>query len=133
MNGVFVDTSGWDAIIDRKDSSHPTAREFIEKNRLPLVTTDYVMDETVTLILVRLGHGYAVRFLDSLQTSRLVRLVYLNQTQIEATIDLFRNRSDKDWSFTDCSSFVLMREYGLQRALAFDEHFRQAGFIVESF
>jgi predicted nucleic acid-binding protein len=133
MNGVFVDTSGWYAMIDRKDNSHPTAHDFIQKNRLPLVTTDYVMDETATLLLIQLGHGYAVRFFDSLQTSRMVQLVYLKPAQIEATMDLFRNRPDKGWSFTDCSSFVLMREYGLQRALAFDEHFRQAGFLVESF
>lgn len=131
MNGIFVDTSGWYAAIDRKDRGHEAARLFLENNRLPLVTTDYVMDETVTLLQVRLGHGYAVRFLDSLQASRLVQRVYLSQVQIEAAIDLFRNRPDKGWSFTDCSSFVLMHECRLQKALAFDDHFRQAGFLTQ--
>jgi predicted nucleic acid-binding protein len=55
----------------------------------------------------------------------------LSQTQVEAAIELFRNRPDKGWSFTDCSSFVLMREYNLQVALAVDGHFRQAGFLTQ--
>ena len=128
MNGDFVDTGGWYAVIDRKDHDHTAARRFLETNRLPLITTDYVIDETVTLLQARLGHGYAIRFLDSLQASRLVRWIYLSQTQIESAITLFRNRPDKGWSRTDCSSFVLMREFQLQIAFAFDEHFRQAGF-----
>ena len=131
MNGIFVDTGGWYAAIDRKDRDHEAARRFLEKNSLPLITTDYVMDETVTLLQIRLGHSYAMRFLDSLRTSRLVQLVYLSQAQIEGAIELFRNRPDKGWSFTDCCSFVLMSEYRLQRALAFDDHFRQAGFLTQ--
>ena len=131
MNGIFVDTGGWYAAIDRKDRDHEAARRFLENNSLPLITTDYVMDETVTLLQIRLGHYYAMRFLDSLRASRLVQLVYLSQAQIEAAIELFRNRPDKDWSFTDCSSFVLMDEYSLRRALAFDDHFRQAGFLTQ--
>ena len=131
MNGIFVDTGGWYAAIDRQDHGHEAARQFLENNRLPLVTTDYIMDETVTLLQVRLGHGYAVRFLDSLQASRLVQLIYLSQAHINATAQLFRNRPDKGWSFTDCSSFVLMHEYRLRIALAFDDHFRQAGFLTQ--
>ncbi|MEA1053922.1 hypothetical protein U5801_29530, partial [Lamprobacter modestohalophilus] len=91
----------------------------------------HVMDETVTLLLSRVGHNYAVKFLDMLQTSRKIRLVYLTPTQIAATAVLFRERADKEWSFTDCSSFVLMQEYQVQIAFAFDEHFKQAGFQVK--
>lgn len=46
MNGIFVDTGGWYAAIDRKDRDHEAARRFLENNSLPLITTDYVMDET---------------------------------------------------------------------------------------
>ena len=59
-----------------------------------------------------------------------MQLIYLSQAQIDATAQLFRNRPDKGWSFTDCSSFVLMQEYRLINALAFDDHFRQAGFLL---
>lgn len=72
-----------------------------------------------------------MRFLDSLHASRLVQLIYLSQAQIDATAQLFRNRPDKGWSFTDCSSFVLMQEYRLKNALAFDDRFRQAGVFTQ--
>jgi len=55
-------------------------------------------------------------------------LIFLTPSYLKTTIDLFRNRADKEWSFTDCSSFILMQEYQIQMAFAFDEHFRQAGF-----
>lgn len=89
------------------------------------------MDETVTLLLSRVGHGYAVRFLDMLQSSQKIQLIYLTPKQIAATADLFRQRADKKWSFTDCSSFVLMQDHQIQTAFSFDEHFKQAGFQVK--
>lgn len=128
---VFVDTGAWYAAMVRKDRDHDAAKHFLQHNTSPLMTSDYVMDETVTLLLSRVGHHYAVKFLDMLQTSREVQLIYLTPAQISTTADLFRKRTDKEWSFTDCSSFVLMREYQIQVAFAFDEHFGQAGFQVE--
>jgi hypothetical protein len=131
MNGsVFVDTGAWYASIVRKDHDHPKAKRFLKNNTSPLITSDYVMDETVTLLLTRVGHSYAVRFLDMLQTSRRTQLIYLTPSQIMAADTLFRDRADKVWSFTDCTSFVLMREYQIQIAFAFDDHFYQAGFQV---
>ena len=128
---VFVDTGAWYAAMVRKDRDHDAAKRFLKNNTSPLMTSDYVMDETVTLLLSRVGHRYAVKFLDMLQASREVQLTYLTPAQIAATADLFRKRTDKEWSFTDCSSFVLMREYKIQVAFAFDEHFGQAGFQVK--
>jgi len=131
MQSIFVDTGGLYAAIVSKDHDHPAARPFLRNNTLPLMTSDYVMDETATLLQSRVGHRYAVRFLDMLQTSRQTQLVYLTSAHIAATIELFRNRPDKGWSFTDCSSFVLMHEYQIQVAFAFDEHFQQAGFQIK--
>ncbi len=128
MQSIFVDTGGWFATIVRKDHDHKVAKHFLTNNKLSLITSDYIMDETVTLLQSRIGHNYAVRFLDALQTSQQTRMIYLTPSHITETIKLFRNRHDKGWSFTDCSSFVLMREYQIQVAFAFDEHFQQAGF-----
>lgn len=128
MQSIFVDTSGWYAAIVRKDHDHGAAKQFLTNNNLPLMTSDYVMDETVTLLQSRIGHKHAVSFLDALQTSRKIQLIYLTPLQIAETIKLFRNRHDKGWSFTDCSSFVLMHEYRIRIAFAFDGHFQQAGF-----
>ncbi len=115
----------------RKDRDHEIAKQFLKNNTQPLITSDHVMDETVTLLLSRVGHSYAVRFLDMLQTSQKAQLIYLTPTQITAIVTLFRNRMDKEWSFTDCSSFILMQEHQIQVAFVFDEHFKQAGFLVK--
>ena len=128
MQSIFVDTGGWYATIARKDHDHKVAKQFLLDNKFTLITSDYVMDETVTLLQSRIGHNYAVKFLDTLQASQQIELIYLTPSHIVETIRLFRNRVDKGWSFTDCSSFVLMREYQIQNAFAFDEHFQQAGF-----
>jgi uncharacterized protein len=131
IQSIFVDTGAWYAAMVRRDRDHEAAKQFLKNNALLLITTDYVMDETVTLLLSRVGHSYAVRFLDMLQTSQKIQLVYLTPRQIAATAALFRERADKQWSFTDCSSFILMQEHQIQTAFAFDEHFRQAGFQVK--
>jgi len=131
MEKIFVDTGGWYAAAARRDRDHEAAKLFLSGNHLPLLTSDYVLDETVTLLNSRLGHSYAVRFLDALQASEQVELVHLTEAHLMETINLFRSRPDKGWSFTDCSSFVLMRECGIQCAFAFDEHFQQAGFQVK--
>lgn len=128
MQGIFVDTGGWFASIVRKDHDHEIAKQFLTRNKLLLLTSDYVMDETVTLLQSRVGHKYAASFLDVLQTSQQIQLIYLTSSHIAETIQLFRSRPDKDWSFTDCSSFILMRAYKIDTAFAFDEHFQQAGF-----
>ncbi len=59
MQGIFVDTGGWYATIVRKDHDHDAARQFLADNDAPLLTSDYVMDETVTLLQSRVGHNYA--------------------------------------------------------------------------
>ena len=78
MQNIFVDTGGWYAAIVRKDHAHQAAKQFLNKNTLPLVTSDYVMDETVTLLQSRVGHQYAVNFLDVLQKSQQIKILYLN-------------------------------------------------------
>ncbi len=128
MRKIFVDTGGWYAAVARKDHDHEAARQFLSSNHLPLLTSDYVMDETVTLLQSRLGHSYAVKFLDVLHHSRQIELFHLSAAHIADAVKLFRSRPDKGWSFTDCTSFVLMREQGIEYAFAFDEHFQQAGF-----
>lgn len=131
MLSVFVDTGGWYAAMVKKDHAHEAAKQFLINNKLPLITSDYVMDETVTLLQSRVGHQYAVTFLDALQNSQQIQLYYLTPVQIEKTIALFRSRSDKNWSFTDCSSFILMQELQIQTVFGFDEHFQQAGFQTQ--
>lgn len=75
IQSIFVDTGAWYAAMVRKDRDHEAAKRFLKNNTQPLITSDYVMDETVTLLLSRVGHSYAVRFLDMLQTTRKAQLI----------------------------------------------------------
>ena len=72
----------------------------------------------------------AVRVIDTLRASTLVDIVPASSLLFAAALELYRNRTDKDWGFTDCASFVVMMERQLSDALTADDHFRQAGFRV---
>ena len=128
MKPVFVDTGGWFAALARRDRDHAAAARFLRSWQGRLVTTDYVLDETLRLIQTRIDHATAVAFLDSLERSSALELVFVTSEDHFDARDLFRSRGDKAWSFTDCTSFAVMKRLRLNEALAFDHHFRQAGF-----
>lgn len=130
MKSTFVDTSGWYAALTRRDRDHPVASKFIRCWKDQLVTTDYVLDETLTLIQRRIDHGTAVEFLNKLEQSAMLELVFVGHEDFYNAQSLFRSRSDKQWSFTDCTSFTVMSRLKLKQALAFDNHFLQAGFTL---
>ena len=128
---LFVDTSAWVAYADLDDRWHPAAREAVNASvggRVTFVTTDYVLDEAITLLLSHAGHDQAVVFGDNVLKSRQVKLVRVDKGIWDEAWQMFKRYDDKQWAFTDCTSFVVMREMGLHRAFAFDRHFRQAGF-----
>ena len=128
---IFVDTGAWYAPVDRADANHARATTWLAGNSERLVTTDYVIDETLTLLRAR-GYGERAnalgdRFFED--TAELVSVVYLTEHDIRRTWETFRRYRDKAWSFTDCSSKVVMERLGIATAFAFDQHFRQFGSI----
>ena len=96
--------------------------------QIDLVTSDYVIDETLTIIRYRVSHKAAVVFGDSLMDSRIVTIFAITDNEKLAAWALFKKYSDKELSFTDCSSFALMKKQGVRQAFSFDDHFRQTGF-----
>ncbi len=133
MKALFVDTAGWVACADAADPDHEATRaardEALEARRV-LVTTDYVVDETLTLIRMRLGLAAAEAWWAQVEGSRRVRHESIDAVRAEKARALFFRHRDKRYSFTDCTSFVLMKELRLKQALTTDRHFRQAGFLV---
>jgi len=93
-----------------------------------LVTTDYVVDETLTLVRLRLGLLAAEKWWAQVEGSPRVRWQWIDAARSEKARGLFFRYRDKDYSFTDCTSFVVMRELRLKEALTTDRHFRQIGF-----
>jgi len=129
---TFVDSSGWYAFLIPADAHHPAAVAWMAANTGPLLTTDYVADETLTLLRSKGYRAKALSLGNSVYGSAggRVRLHYLTLTQIADGWDVFRRYSDKDWSFTDCTSKVVIEALGVPQAFAFDHHFRQFGTVA---
>jgi len=127
---LFVDTSAWFALVNRRDPDHDSVREALESFRGRLVTSNFVFDETVTLCLHRLGRDTALTVGDELLAGETVDYVRTTVGDESSAWQLFRQREDKAYSFTDCTSFVLMRRLRIDRAAALDDDFRREGFEV---
>lgn len=131
---IFVDTSALKAFYDEDDDQHEEARRFMKAvgaKELPVrtfVTSDYVMDETLTLVRFAHSHLKAVELANAIYSSKATRVVFIGEEIFNRALALFTERSDKPWSFTDCVSFSLMKQLDLTTAFAFDPHFEQAGF-----
>jgi uncharacterized protein len=126
-----VDTSGFYTLLVKGDSTHSRASAILaraaqSKNRF--VTTDYVLDETATLLKAR-GHAHlAEAFFETVFASAACRVEWMDPDSFAETRRFFLKHHDQDWSFTDCFSFWVMKTLGVRDALTTDAHFRQAGF-----
>lgn len=130
-NEVFIDTSGFYSLLCQTDDMHKQAVSILTRAGRSggrFVTSDYVLDETATLLKAR-GHSRLVDlFFERVNNSQALRIEWMDPDRFEQTRRFFSKHNDKKWSFTDCSSFCLMRQLRLHDALTKDEHFRQAGF-----
>lgn len=133
MNWLFADTAGWVAAADAADERNAAVRAardaWLERGG-GLLTTDYVVDETLTVLRARLGLPAAAVWWRQVQASRRVRIEWLNAARAEKARGLFFRYRDKSFSFTDCTSFTVMKELGIRTAWTLDAHFRRAGFEV---
>lgn len=131
MKALFVDTAGWMACADSADPAHASCRaardEALEAGQ-PLVTTDFIADETLTLLRFRLGLDAAEAWWQQVDRSPRLRWERVDLDRFEKARQLFSQYRDKDFSFTDCTSFVVMRDLRLTQVLTTDRHFRQTGF-----
>lgn len=133
---VLVDTSAWVALLARNDQYHPAALKNwarLRDERTPLLTSDYVVDETVTWLRYRVSHAAAVAFWETTLQSALVEIAPISRELLDVAWGLFKKYADQDFSLTDCTSFALMRARHVQRAFTFDRHFRHVGFEVLPF
>jgi uncharacterized protein len=130
---IFCDTSASYALLDCQDRHHSRARQVFEslsQGRRQLVLTNFIRAEAHGLILNRLGHPLAIRFLEQLAQSVATTLVRVTPEDEDRALGIIARYHDKDFSFTDASSFAVMERLGLTHAVAFDDHFRQYGLIV---
>ena len=126
---IFADTSFWVALRNSKDPRHPEASKLLRSVAdQTLVTSNHVRGETWTILRRRAGHGSAVGFLDDLARSRRVRVLGVTTTQEDEALRWLRRRDEREYSFVDATSFILMKALRIHDALAFDRDFTAAGF-----
>jgi len=135
MRHIFVDTRAWDAIADGGDPNHDVALLFRDEiaGQWRLVVTNYILDELYTLLLMNVGYQRAVDFkrnLDILMRERILQVVWVSEDVANEAWAVFeRFNVDKRWSFTDCVSYVVMKQQEIDEVFAFDADFAQMGFV----
>lgn len=127
---IFVDTGAWFAAAVPSDPDHPAASRWLAANAGPLLTTDYIVDETLTLLRARGERTRALLIGEVFFDGRLAEIHRLDESDITLSWEVFKRFDDKGWSFTDCTSLVLMRRLGISQAFAFDAHFEQFGSVT---
>ncbi|HJX62494.1 MAG TPA: PIN domain-containing protein [Polyangia bacterium] len=131
VSETFVDTSGFHALLAERDEMHERAARILrqaEHRRATFVTTDYVLDETATLLVAR-GFGHLVdAFFQSTLRSKACVVEWTSHEVFARAATFMAKHIDQGWSFTDCVSFQAMRARRLREALTKDEHFEKAGF-----
>ena len=132
---VFVDTGGWIAVAVASDAFHDAAASYyadLLSRRVPLFTSNYVLDETVTRIRYDGGHALACQFCDLYEEAEkrgLITTLWVDEDVARQAQRILRKYSDQKLSFTDCTSFVLMKNHGIGESFSFDTHFEMFGFL----
>jgi hypothetical protein len=130
MNAAFADTSFYLAALNERDPAHAKARALGGHLRRPVVLTDFVLMELGNS-LSRIGdRPLFTELVWRLRSRSNVRIIAASRELLDRGFELYTHREDKEWSLTDCTSFILMRDEGLTDALTTDHHFEQAGFTV---
>lgn len=128
MEHIFVDTSALYAFINAKDPDHLKIEGFLGGFKGKIYITNYIFDEIVTLVNARVGHEKAVYVGNILQRSPQVEKIWITPSDEKQGWELFASRKDKSYSFTDCTSFVVMKRLKIKKSLALNSHFKQEGF-----
>jgi len=127
VNTVFADTFFFLALLDQRDPAHERAVT-LSKAKRAILTTEFVLLELGNACARAEDHADFLALLAGIRASPRTRIVRLDSGLLQRGLDLFARRTDKDWSLTDCVSFVVMEGENLTEALTGDNHFEQAGF-----
>ena len=124
MNYIFVDTGAWYALVDRKDPDHSVSKKFYPAATLPFITTNFVFDETITLLMRRLGWDTAYKFGEGLKNSNLATIITVTRADEEKAWEIFSKYTDTGFSYTDCTSFAVIERLKIDTVFTFDTHFK---------
>lgn len=128
---IFLDTAYVYALVNPRDQWHSVATNLqheLSQHKNHLVTSEFVLTEIGNGLSAMKFRSDCVRVIANLRSSPDITIVPVTAALFDRAFELYSSRMDKEWGLTDCSSFVVMREGGIETALTSDDHFRQAGF-----
>lgn len=128
MNVLFADSFYYIALLNKSDAAHSKAVDIARSHNLAIVTTEWVLVEVADALNDRRVRASVVTLIRTLRSQPAATIIPATPELFDAAFDLYAHRPDKDWSLTDCTSFVVMRDHNLTDALTADHHFEQAGF-----
>lgn len=126
---IFVDTSFWIAVTATRDAQHAAAVDLLRRHAIQrLITSTQVRGETWTFLRRRYGYAQAVTFLNALERTRRVEVVFVSEDIESQALAWLRQHDERQYSCVDATSFALMRSLGIARVLTFNADFGAAGF-----
>ena len=125
---AFLDSVAIIGTVDRRDQYHPVVASYMAGYVGRILTTDWVLSESLDALSNSRTRMAAVDLIDRLRVNPVVEIIGYDDALYRRGLDVYRKRPDKEWSLTDCISFVVMEQQKLTDALTADHHFRQAGF-----
>lgn len=128
---VFVDTAAWIALHDKTDDLHDAAiraRSDLYHRKTRFVTSEFVLLEFADALRYPRTRGDTYGVITKLKADSTIVIESASSTLFDEALDLYNDRPDKEWSLTECSSFVIMKNREIETAFTSDHHFEPAGF-----
>jgi len=127
---IFLDTGVIYSLVVPSEARHEETQRWYDANNEPLITTDYCVDEVLTLLIARKRSALVLPTGWRIFNEDLCDLHFLTPDQVRRAWAIFQTKHSLGWSFTDCTSMVLIDELGIRTAASLDQHFRQFGNIA---
>lgn len=130
---IFVDTGAWLSCFCRKDQFHRDSLRIwkeLASEKIFTVTTNHIIDELATLLARRTSYDFSAGKTEEIYDSKLSMIIRPDQESELEALKIFRKYADQKISFTDCLSFVVMKNLKIQHVFTFDHHFRIFGFYI---
>lgn len=130
---VFADTAAWLALINKSDTLHKKAkkvRDSLLNHNSQFVVTDYIVVEIANSLSRIPFRESAINLINSMTASKNIEIVEIDKEVYKEAWELYSSRTDKEWSLTDCTSFIIMNRRRMTEAFTSDRHFEQAGFKI---
>lgn len=132
MKRVFVDTFAWVSIINKSDNYHKRCSTILKDlltSYSRLYTSNFILVETINALSKVSYRQSLVEFINRIELSPNVEIIEITKDIYEHAWLLYKQRLDKEWGITDCTSFEVMTTFDINYAFTHDIHFTQAGFI----